>query len=105
MALRELEYQGRVLARLDDYLSELATWKVTRAPRRPAETRPFGSASERPAVRSAAVGEVQNVEDDVEHRAAPGDAGEGAQEGAPHRRSGRRSTATAPGQIAFDFGP
>lgn len=28
MALRELEYQGRVLARLDDYLSELATWKT-----------------------------------------------------------------------------
>jgi len=78
--------------------SELATWKIARAPRRPA-------------ARSAAVGEVQNVEDDVQHRAASGNAGEGTQEdaaspeGAPHRRSGRRSTATAPGQIAFDFGP
>ncbi len=91
--------------------SELATWKVTRAPRRPAETRPFGSPGGRPAARNAAMGEGQNVEDDVEHRAAPGDAGEGTQEGAAapegasHRRSGRRSTATAPGQIAFDFGP
>jgi hypothetical protein len=28
MALRELEYQGRVLARLDDYLTELAGWKT-----------------------------------------------------------------------------
>lgn len=86
--------------------SEFATWKVTRAPRRPAETRPFRSASGRPAVWSGAVGEVQNVEDD----AAPRDAGKGTQEGAetpkgaPRWRSGRRSTATTPGQIAFDFG-
>ena len=28
MALRELEYQGGVLARLDDYLTELAGWKT-----------------------------------------------------------------------------
>ena len=27
MALRDLEYQARVLSRLDDYLTELATWK------------------------------------------------------------------------------
>jgi predicted DNA-binding transcriptional regulator AlpA len=91
--------------------SELAAWKIGRTPRRPAEMRPFGSVSGRPTARSAAVGEVQNVEDDVEYRAVPADAGQGSQEdaavpeSAPHRRSGRRATALAPGQIAFDFGP
>ncbi|WP_438853127.1 helix-turn-helix transcriptional regulator [Brevundimonas nasdae] len=90
--------------------SELAAWKATRAPRRPAEARPFGSPGGRPAARSAAMGQRRKVEEDVERRAAPGDAGEGTQQGAAapqgasHRRSGRRSKAPAPGQIAFDFG-
>lgn len=89
--------------------SELAAWKIARAPRRPAEMRPFGSAAGRPTARRAAAEEGPTLEDDVQRPAA--DAGEvpreaaPASEGAPQRRSGRPSARTAPGQIAFDFGP
>lgn len=89
--------------------SELAAWKLARAPRRAAEKPPVGTASGRPTARRAAAGEGRTLEGDVQQPAA--DAREGtredapASEGAPQRRSGRRSTVTAPGQFAFDFGP
>lgn len=89
--------------------SELAAWKIARAPRRPAEMRPFGSAAGRPAAGGVAAEKGRTLEADVQQPTA--DARDGTREdapvseSAPQRRSGRPSARTAPGQIAFDFGP
>lgn len=76
--------------------SELAAWKLARAPRRPAEPRLFEAT---PAVDAKR----------VEHSRAPRQtaaAGDGLAGGAariePER--GRKGGKTSPGQIAFDFG-
>lgn len=85
--------------------SELAAWKISRAPRRPAEMRPFGR-SARPASipipeerAGCAVGGSDPAEpsDRRTNTEAGPDAG-------PQRPSRRRSAPTASEQIAFDFG-
>ena len=85
--------------------SELATWKVTRAPRRPAETRPFGSASGRPASAPLLEGVVDDTGDGTVPVGPPASQSstEVAFDAAPPRRPRRRATEISPGQIAFDF--
>lgn len=73
--------------------SELAAWKLARAPRRPPEPRPFEATSRarlpttvtEPAGNGTAVGRPAGAK-------------------APAKTEGRRDSRTAPGQIAFDFG-
>ena len=84
--------------------SELAAWKIARAPRRPAEMRPFGSASGRPAA------PLLKSVDQTADRTAPADPPvSNKSTGVPPdaalpRRPRRRAAETSPGQIAFDFG-
>ncbi|MDO9589038.1 MAG: AlpA family phage regulatory protein [Brevundimonas sp.] len=78
--------------------SELAAWKMTRAPRRPAETRSFGATAGRPARAPAEAGQLFEAE------AGERDIETGAPRPAAQRRGRRREAETSPGQIAFDFG-
>ena len=76
--------------------SELAAWKLARAPRRPAEPRLF---------EAAPVVEAKTVEHSRTPR-EPAGARDGVAEGAARgdAERGRKGAKISPGQIAFDFG-
>jgi len=80
--------------------SELAAWKIARAPRRPAEMRPFGSPSRRPTRSPDEAGQPLDAEADEKDI----DTGAPSERPVAHRRGRRRAAETSPGQIAFDFG-
>ena len=77
--------------------SELAAWKLARAPRRPAEPRLFEASAD-----PERQGGSRLVAPASKAPATTTPAGEPVQESAAS--VGRRGSKTSPGQIAFDFG-
>lgn len=76
--------------------SELAAWKLARAPRRPAEPRPFEDAGGPEPVGEACSPAAATPRVGEDHAAE--------EEPRPEASRGRRKSRTSPGQIAFDFG-